>query len=159
MLKKVLHSGQDKCWSESKPFSLSDPVLGLNILWLLIIWKREKNFIKNNVYGNGVSLNIKCCTPDKHGWVQFMHCENCSWRCTCLNVAFFYVLDICLHYWNGIFGHAMIDFSKPSMIWQVSFFSVALQTSGFIYLFVDCDRHLMATYWTQTKIKTQHITS
>ena len=72
VLKKVLHSGQQMHWHRSKTLSLTMSVFYEIILWVCVMWKM-KQIIKSKQYKwKGEFLNMKCCTWDKKGWLQYV---------------------------------------------------------------------------------------
>jgi hypothetical protein len=75
MLKKVLHSRQHRYWLESKTLSLSDPVLGLTILWVSVIVKRQQEFILKK---KPMSMGMECFVKhqmlhSRQKWVGTVH--------------------------------------------------------------------------------------
>ena len=105
---------------------------------------------------NGELLNIKCCTWDKEGWVQFVHYQECvvqyrSYKNDYQAFVWTYNLRVLIREWS--FTQTICS------IFNIPFFCCTWDMVLRQYLFLNffCDLHMTSMYLLSVEFETQYI--
>lgn len=120
------------------PVSVWTRVFYIYRLWVYGIWKKKETFIRTQYIWKYDLLNVKCCTPDKHGFLYSMTSHRFVLQNKFSKLYFFKTTDMCAHDSLWKLHLSTIDFAQYAFIWFKKFFAVALQTQRHVCSRVNC---------------------